>query len=339
MTPTDFLSSRFHYAFGAHKPTLTVQPGAALRVTCPDCDNVMADGSALTQQQRHVDTPDTVQGNPLAGPIHIEGAEPGDTLAVTIDSIELDRDWGITLLAPGHGVVPDELLISKRDGDSHATPVPPVPRVIPRHMYRWHIDTQAGTATMTNPLGGQRAGVPLNPFVGCIGVCPADGRSVSSLYCGPFGGNLDLPLIRPGATVFLPVYRDGALLMIGDVHAAQGHGEIIGGGIETSGKIGCTLNVMKRFPLTGFGVCDGQVVCVISTHDELRRSIQQACAGLVDWLVRSGDMDRLDLYNLVSQIVTITVGNLNERPYPAAAGVRIDQLPATLQEVIHRWDR
>ena len=336
MTPTDFLSSRFHYTFGAHEPTLRIRPGAALRVTCPDCDNVMADGSALTQEQRHVDTPDTVQSNPLAGPIYIEGAEPGDTLAVTIDSIELDRDSGITLLAPEHGVVPDGLLMPKRDGDSQD---PPDHAIVPRHMYRWHIDTQAGTATMTNPLGNHQASVPLNPFVGCIGVCPANGQSVSSLYCGPFGGNMDLPLIRAGATVFLPVCRDGALLMMGDIHAAQGHGEIIGGGIETSGKIGCTIKVVKQFSLAGCGVCDGQVISAISTHDELRGSIQQACANLVDWLAQSGDMNRFDLYNLVSQTVTITIGNLNEQPYLAAASVRINQLPKPLQEVIHRWDR
>lgn len=331
MTPTDFLSSRFHYTFGAHEPTLTVQPGAVLRITCPDCDNVMADGSALTQEQRHVDMPDAVQGNPLAGPIYIEGAEPGDTLAVTIDSIELDRDWGITLLAPSHGVVPDELLMLRCDGDS--------PAIVPRHMYRWHIDTQAGTATMTNPLGGDRASVPLNPFVGCIGVCPAEGQSVSSFYSGPFGGNMDLPMIRARATVFLPVYREGALLMMGDIHAAQGHGEIIGGGIETSGKIGCTIKVIKQFSLAGCGVCDGQVIFAISTRSELRRSIQQACADLVEWLALAGEMDRFDLYSLISQMVTITVGNLNEKHYPAAAGVQINQLPTRLQEAIHRWSR
>jgi amidase len=333
MTPIDFLSSRFHYSFGTHEPTLRVQPGDALRITCPDCDNAMADGSVLTQGQRHIDTPDTVQGNPLAGPIYIESAEPGDTLAVTIDSIELDRDYGLTLLAPGHGVVPDELLMPDYDGDCDD------PAVVPRHMYRWHIDTQAGTATMTNPLGGRRASVPLNPFVGSIGVCPADGRPVSSLYSGPFGGNLDLPLIREGATVYLPVCHDGALLLIGDIHAAQGHGEIIGGGIETSGKIGCTIKVIKQFSLAGFGVCDGRAISAIGTHDELRRSIQQACADLVDWLAQSGDWDRLDLYSLISQMVTVTVGNLNEQPYPVAASVQINQLPATLQEAIHRWSR
>lgn len=336
MTPIDFLSSRFHYSFGAHVPTMKVMSGASLRVICPDCDNVMADGSILTQEQRQVVAHDTVQGNPLAGPIYIEGAEPGDTLAVTIDSVELDRNSGITLLAPNHGVVPGDMLIQKRDGELQDTSGN---TLVPRHMYRWHIDTKAGTATVTNTLGGQQVSVPLNPFVGCIGVCPGEGLSVSSLNSGAFGGNLDLPLIRPGATVFLPVNCDGALLMMGDIHAAQGHGEIIGGGIETSGKIGCTVKVIKRFSLAGCGVCDDQVISAISSHDELRVSIQRACADLVDWLTRTGEMDRFDLYNLVSQMVTFTVGNLNEKPYPVAACVRINQLPTKLQEVIQQWSR
>jgi amidase len=336
MTPIDFLSSRFQYSFGAHEPTLKVRPGASLRVICPDCDNAMADGSILTQEQRQVVAHDTVHGNPLAGPIYIESAEPGDTLAVTIDSVELDRNSGITLLAPNHGVVPGDRLVQKREGESQDTSDN---TLVPRHMYRWHIDTKAGTATITNPLGGQQVSVPLDPFVGCIGVCPRDDLSVSSLYSGAFGGNLDLPLIRPGATVFLPVNCDGALLMMGDIHAAQGHGEIIGGGIETSGKIGCTIKVIKQFSLAGCGVCDDQVISAISAHDELRGSIQRACADLVEWLALAGEMDRFDTYCLVSQMVTITVGNLNENPYPVAAGVRINQLPTKLQEVIQQWSR
>lgn len=250
MTPIEFLSSRFHYSFGPYSPTLTVQPGASLRVTCPDCDNTMSDGSVLTSEQRHKDdTTNLLQGNPLAGPIYVDGAKRGDTLAVIIDSIELDRDSGITLLAPDHGVVPSRLLIPTLGDEAQGS------SVVPRHMYRWRIDTAAGTATMANPLGGLQVSIPLDPFVGCIGVCPPEGEVVSSLYCGSFGGNMDLPLIRPGSTVFLPVYHDGALLMMGDIHAAQGHGELIGGGIETSGKIGCTIRVLKQPP----SVCVGCV--------------------------------------------------------------------------------
>jgi len=332
MTPIDFLSSRFHYTYGAHAPTLQVQPGDAIRVTCPDCDNVMADGSVLTEEQRHVDTPDAVQGNPLAGPIYIEDAKPGDTLAVTINAVELDRELGMTLLAPSHGVLPDHR-VTPLIGDEKNAGSP----TTPRHMYHWQIDTTAGTATMSNPVGGQALSVQLDPFVGCIGVCPAKGCEVSSLNCGEFGGNLDLPMVRPGTTVFLPVNREGALLMMGDLHAAQGHGEVIGGGIETSGKIVCTVGIIKGAGIESCRMRDSQMLWAIGTHDDLQQAIQLAYAGLLDWLAQPGVVDRYDMYNLLSQTATVTVGNLNEAPYPAAAGVRLDRLPDAVIEAIKPW--
>jgi acetamidase/formamidase len=168
MKPIDFFSSRFHYSFAAHRPTLTVRPGAGLRVVCPDCDNTLADGALLSAEQRLIDVPGMLEGNPLAGPIYIEGAEPGDTLSVRIDAIELDRELGLTLLAPRHGLLDDCQVSPPESTGKEATP-----RDTPRHMYRWSIDTQAGTATVTNPLGGERISVPLAPFIGSIGVSPA----------------------------------------------------------------------------------------------------------------------------------------------------------------------
>lgn len=330
MTRIDFLSSRFHYSFGPHAPTLTVQPGTILSVTCPDCDNIMSDGAVLTADQRVLDESNTIQGNPLAGPIYIEGAELGDLLAVTIDSVKLDRDSGLTLLAHDHGVVPSELLLSENRGDKNST-------TVPRHMYHWHIDTTAGVAKIANPLGKMAASVPLNPFVGCIGVCPAEGGFFSSLHCGPHGGNLDLRMIRSGTTVYLPVNCDGALLMMGDIHAAQGDGEIIGGGIETSGKIECSIQLFKKYQTRVCVLKDEQSISAIGTHDELRQSIQQACGNLVNWLARLEVLNRFDVYNIVSQTVKVTVGNLNKPPYPTAASVQIGNLPARLLEAIQQW--
>ncbi len=334
MTPIDFLSSRFHYTFGAHEPTLTVQSGATLRVTCPDCDNQMADGTLLTEQQKQAVGPDIVQGNPMAGPIHIQGAVPGDTLAVTIHAVDLESDIGRTLLAPKHGLLPDDLVTptSSTTASDTATDTP-------RHMYEWAIDTTAGTATIKNPLGGKPLSLPLDPFVGCIGVCPVDSEPVSSLYCGDFGGNYDLPLIRPGVTIFLPVNHEGGLLMMGDIHAAQGHGEAIGGGVETAGAITCTLKVIKDTGVSACRLCDADHLWVIGLHEDLRQAIQVAYARLLDWLSAPGVVDRYDLYNLLSQCATVTVGNLNDVPYSAAVGVRVDRLPLSVKEAIKPWLR
>lgn len=330
MTRIEFLSSRFHYSFGPHLPTLTIQPGTSLSVICPDCDNTFSDGTELNADQRSAnDQTNPLQGNPLAGPICVEGAEPGDLLAVTIDSVQLDRNSGITLLAPNHGVVPRELLVATGGANQEFASVP-------RRMYHWQIDNSAGTATLANPLGSVDVCIPLNPFVGCIGVCPPDAQFVSSLHSGSFGGNLDLPIVRSGATIFLPVNHDGALLMLGDLHAAQGHGEIIGGGVETSGRVDCTIRLMKR---ASTGVCmlwDSQILSAIAVKDDLRKSVQYACAGLVNWLAQYEVVDQFDLYNLVSQTVTFIIGNLNKPPYPVAASIRLAVLPTPLLEAMER---
>ncbi|MEZ6191074.1 MAG: acetamidase/formamidase family protein [Phycisphaerales bacterium] len=332
MKPIDFISSRFHYSFAAHRPTLKVRPGTSLRVTCPDCDNALADGALLPAEQRLIDAPGTLEGNPLAGPIYLEGAEPGDTLSVRIDAIELDRELGLTLLAPRHGLL-DDCQVSSPESDKESAQ----PRDTPRHMYRWSIDTKAGTATITNPLGGERISVPLNPFIGSIGVSPPHDGRITSLHCGASGGNYDLPIIKPGVTMYLPVNHPGALLLMGDLHAAQGHGEAIGGGIETSGKILCTLGVMKGVAITHCRVRDATTLWAIGMHDDLRLAIRDAYAELLDWVAPTGTAYRYDMYNLLSQAAQVVVGNLNEAPYPAAAGIAIDCLPAAAKEAISVW--
>ena len=334
MTTTDFLSSRFHYTFGVHAPMLAVQSGATVRVTCPDCDNRMADGTMLSDQQKQAVGPDIVQGNPMAGPIHVQGAEPGDTLAVTIHDVELESGLGRTLLMSEHGLLPDGLLAPTNGLEAGETG-----SATPRHMYEWAIDTSAGIATISNPLGGKPLSLPLDPFVGCIGVCPAGRTPVSSLYCGDFGGNYDLPLIRPGVTVYLPVNHDGGLLMMGDIHAAQGHGEVIGGGVETAGAITCTIELIKDTQVSACRLRDADHLWAIGLHKDLRQAIQAAYARLLEWLAAPGVVDRYDLYNLLSQCAAVTVGNLNEAPYPVAVGVRIDRLPSSVKEAIKLWLR
>lgn len=315
MSYTDFFSPTFYYTFADHEPALTVKPGTALRVTCPDSDNVLADGTELEASQRQVcEGGELFPGNPMAGPIAVAGATIGDTITVAIDDIELDRDYGQTLLAPGHG-----LLRRRELGD---TP--------PRHMYRWRIDTASGTATLDNPLGDAPITVPLEPFIGCIGTCPKWGQGISSLYSGEHGGNMDLPLIRPGVTVYLPVFRAGGGVMMGDIHAAQGHGEIVGGGIETSGKIRSTLSLLRGQSLSAPRLVSSDAISALGFGGNLRTAMARAYAHLIEWLADPAHMalNRWDAYQLVSQCATIVVGNLGDPPNCAAATIRRERLTA-----------
>jgi len=307
-----FFSPKFFYTFANHQPAVTVEPGDRLKVTCPDSDNAFADGTELSPGQRQSNPGgDLFPGNPMAGPIAIRDASPGDTVTVRIDNIELDRDYGQTLLGPGHGV-----LHRRELGD---TP--------PRHLYRWRLDTPAGTATMDNPIGGRELTVPLAPFIGCIGVCPPWGQAITTLRCGPHGGNMDLPMIRSGATLHLPVFHDAGLVMLGDIHAAQGHGEIVGGGIETSGQVACTFGLIQHQTIPAPRIETDPDLTAIGVAGDLPGAIRLAYAHLIDWLATTPDpLNRWDAYQLVSQCATVTVGNLGESPACAAATIRREHL-------------
>lgn len=320
MAHRDFFSSRFHYTFGPHEPTLRVAPGASLRVVCPDSDNTLADGSVLSVQQRQEDPAgELFAGNPMAGPIYVEGAAPGDCLAVRIDEIELDRQKGQTLLEYGHGLLPADLLVNPAAADRGES--------VPRRVFEWKIEPARGTATLVNTMGNDPLVVPLNPFIGCIGVCPRWGQSISTLYAGEFGGNMDLPLTARGTTLYLPVHHEGGLLMMGDIHAAQGHGEIIGGGIETSGKIRCTVDLVKSRPIPAPRLKNEQFLSAVGVAGEMRTAVQQAYAHLLNWLVEEYAVNRWDGYNLISQAGSLVSGGLLMTPYVAAARLPLALIP------------
>ena len=311
-------------------PTLTIASGAALRIVCPDSDNALADGTVLSPEQRHRgDGAAPFEGNPVAGPIAVEGATDGDCLAIRIETIELDRSWGQTLLSPGHGLLPGHLLIP----DQAEQPE----KAIPRHMYRWEIDGSAGVAHVANPLGAAPVAVKLDPFIGCIGVCPKWSQAISTMYAGPHGGNMDLPAVRPGATFYLPVYHAGGLLMLGDIHAAQGAGEIIGGAIETSGKVDCSITLIRKRRLPAPRLIDGTRIMAMGCDGELRAAVQQAYAHLLDWIADDLGFNRWDAYNLISQTGTVAIGGLLAPPYVVGAAVPLAALPETVLRRIESW--
>ena len=289
---------------------------------CPDSDNQLGNGKVLTQNERgHGAGSAAFQGNPMAGPIVIDLAVPGDTLVITIDAITLDRATGQTGLAPGHGLLTGKHLDSGI-GES-----------VPRHLYQWQINPAARVATCTNPLGTQVLNVPLNPFVGCIGVCPPWGQSISTLFAGSHGGNMDIPAVAPGATIYLPVQVSGGLLMMGDIHAAQGEGEIIGGGIETSGLIDCTIRVQKGKTIPRPRLRDSMNLMAIASDGDVRAAIQQAYADLLDWIAGNLQMNRWDAYNLISQTGQVTIGNLVTSPYTVGAGIPLEVLPTEQRQL------
>lgn len=314
---------RFSYVYGHPTPSVELAPGETVVVACPDSDNFCADGTPLPPERlvgptvgAGVASP-AFAGNPVAGPIAVVDAHAGDTLAVRVDAIRLDRATGRTLLAPGHGLIPSWMLT-----DDPAGPT------VPRHMYVWSIDPTAGVARLANPLGRpDDVQAPLRPFLGCIGVCPPNGQLISTLYAGSHGGNMDLPIFAPGAVALLPVFTDRAGLALGDVHAAQGHGEIVGGGIETSAEVTFSVRVQPGDGLAFVRAIDATRLYAVASDGDLRQAVQHANANLLRWLDRWLGLNRFDAYQLLSQCGELILGNCVTSPYTAAAALSLDALP------------
>lgn len=256
----------------------------------------------------------------MAGPIHVEGAMPGDVLAVRILAIHLTAKHGQTLLKPGHGLLANHELAPDEQSS------------VPTHMYRWDVDGANAIARLKNPLGNHPIEVKLDPFIGCLGVCPKWGQAVSTLFAGSFGGNMDLPLTRPGSTVFLPVEVEGALFGLGDLHAAQGQGEIIGGAIETAGEVEIQLDLIKQVKITTPRLRNASTLAAIAAEGDLEKSLHGATAQLVQWLSELGGLNRFDAYHLISQTASYVLGNLISGTPSAAACIELEKLPVGIKQ-------
>jgi acetamidase/formamidase len=299
----------------------TLTDGRPVVVECPDCTGLFSDKSPAPQGTLDGFTRDVVPANPLAGPFTLPLASPGDALAIRILDVQLDSTHGITLLAPNHGL----LTAPQASGSADEAP--------PERLYEWQLDRDRGVARLENAIvtgSGATLAVPLRPMVGCVAVAPPGGLQISTLYSGAFGGNLDLPLIAAGATVLLPVFVPGAHLFIGDIHAAQGHGEVVGGAIETSGKVHFDVKVIRhrpgRRPLAGPRIITPQAIASVAVNTDTRAACQEAFAALTGWVAEVLKRNRYDVLMFLSQVAWFQVGNMVNGSSVVAAGLNRDLL-------------
>jgi len=209
--------------------------------------------------------------NPLTGPFYVEGAMPGDVLAVTIKRLRLNRDWATS----------DEALISKVLTSGYTS----------EHRQnwaatRWHLDREHNVATLEDaPPELKTFSVPLRPMLGGIGVAPEAGQPpLSTQDSGDLGGNLDCNQITEGSTVYLPVFQPGALLYLGDAHALQGDGELNGNALETSMDIEFSVDVQREKDIGGPRVENHDYIMAIGLAGSLDAAIRLATSDLARWI-------------------------------------------------------
>jgi len=304
--------TKFYYTFGPHEPALKLKPGDTLVTSTLDSEGCDAHGEEVGRdmvQSSHVT--EFYEANPLTGPFYVEGAKLGDTLALHIESIDISRDYAISKFPPGFGVLNIEDRITGPTGLGDP---------LPEMFFTWKLDLERGIGTLELP--GSRLGkidIRLHPFLGCIGVAPRFGETINSLTPAENGGNMDCVETKAGTTVYLPVFVEGGLFMFGDVHAAQGDGEICGVGLETTADVTIKVDVIKGKKINWPRLEDETYIMVAGSTRPLIDAFRIAHTEMVRWLAADYGFDKWEAFQVLSQVGTARVGNVVDPRYTVVA--------------------
>jgi acetamidase/formamidase len=280
----------------ANAPVLRIAPGESV-----EFDTVDSSGGQLSPSSTVADIAalDFGRVNPVTGPVHIEGAEPGDALKVKILNLK-PSGWGWTANIPSFGLLADQF---------------PDPA-----LHVWRYDTSLAGGAAFGP-GGR---VPLKPFCGTIGLAPAESGLHSVVPPRRVGGNLDIRDLGEGTELWLPVEVAGALFSVGDTHAAQGDGEVCGTAIESPMSIALSFELEKganlpfpRFrtpgPVTnhldrlGYDVTTG-------IGPDLMTGARDAVSGMIDLLSARTSMSAVEAYMLCSVAGDLRISEIVDVP-------------------------
>ncbi len=266
------------YEFSRHLALrATVDPGETLLVESEDA----LSGQIRTAGDRR-DKTTMPYSNPVAGPIAVRGAEPGDTLLVRIEEIRPTLGLCSTYTAPPRAL-----------GEWLGGDVPHGAHVCPIRDGRIH-----WSETLT---------LPYAPMLGCIGTTPHWGVPTTG-PAGPYGGNLDLVEVAPGCQVLLPVFIEGAYLYLGDAHAAMGHGELSATGLEMAAETRITVDLLKGKSVPAPRIVTADELVAVATAGSLERAIAQATSYLILWLEEEYGWNRWRAYDLLTHVMRISIG-------------------------------
>lgn len=302
-----FVPTSYHNSFGSHTPVARVADGDRIITTTVDCRGHDASDSPATD----------ARPNPLTGPFYVEGAVPGDVLAVELERIVPNRDTAIA-----KSVVAAHLLEPKM-----LRGLPEARQVV------WRLDVGQGLARPVDPPRGlESLQVPLTPMLGCLGVAPPGGQAISSATSGPYGGNMDWRGTAAGATIYLPVFQEGALLFLGDGHAAQGDGEIVGQGLETSMDVTLSVRIVRGWAAAWPRAETGEAIMTLGNARPMEEALQHATSEMQRWLAAAYGLDAHAAGTLLGQCVRYEVGNVFDPAYTIVCALAKRWLPEPKDE-------
>jgi amidase len=302
---------KFTYCY-SHQPVLRIKSGDSVVTSTKDASNDVFSPSDKTIMSKL----DLTKVNPQTGPFYIEGAEPGDTLEVKIDKIELNRDFGWGGSIPYFGALAPEY--------KTAMVTPPAPD----KLFVWKLDKSknVGILDLPNSKIG-KIEVPLRPFFGTIGTAPPGKECISSLVPGPHGANMDFNEVVEGVTMQFPVFEPGALFMLGDGHAAQGDGEIDGAAIETSFNVKFTVKVIKGKKISWPRLINDKVIMSIGSTRPLMDALRLACVDMVNWMVADYGYEKYEAVQVLGQVAELEIANVVDPQYSVACILDKKYLP------------
>jgi amidase len=288
----------FEYVYGPYSDArLEIDPGDVVVVETED-----AFGGVITSED---DLPSEKLTfpylNPQCGPIHVRGAEKGDCLAVAIHAVENRGGYGTTCLIPGLGALVGTSVTAMLN--------PALPEVVRRR----RVDA-AGTHW------SEKLVFPYEPFIGTLGVSP-ELEAISSLQPDYHGGNMDLPDVRPGAIIYIPVHTPGGRLFVGDCHATQGDGEITGVAIEQPANVTLQIDVIKGWSFAGPRLETEDFIMAVGSARPLDDATRIALRELIRWMVSDYGFEELDAYMILGQVGRMRLGNMVDPKYTMGASI------------------
>jgi amidase len=294
------LQKTYHYTIGPYpEPVLRVQPGDTVVVETQDA----FEGKIVDLHTKPSDVLEVPFLNPQSGPIYLHGAEKGDALAVKIESIKPrgPQPRGTTCLVPHFGgLTGTDTTVSLQE---------PLPEIVKKL-----------NVAEEGIVWNDRLMLPYLPFIGTIGAAP-ELDSVNSLTPGNHGGNMDLPDVAPGSTLYLPVRSEGALLYLGDAHAVQGDGELCGVAVEFPTTTTLTLDVRKGWIIDWPRLENDRFIMSIGSARPMEDAARIAYGDLIQWMISDYGFDKWEAYLLLTQIGRVRLGNMVDPNYTVGASI------------------
>lgn len=292
-------ASELLYTFGGAAPVASVAPGTRIATRTLDAFA----GALQHPGQLPSEVVDGRYLNPQTGPFYVEGAQPGDTVAVHFASIVPRGKWGVSATVPFFGA------LTSTPGTAMLQPA------LPEMTWFYELDVPAGTVQFQAAESDLTFALPMDPMHGTVGVAPPLHEVRSSLAPGSWGGNMDTPEIRAGSTVYLGVNVEGALLSFGDGHARQSEGETCGVAVECAMDSEVVVELIKGTYAPWPRIEDDDFLMTTGSAKPMEDAFRIAHVDMVHWVSELLGLSTMDAYQLVTQTVLTPVANACDTVY------------------------